>query len=666
MSQHSDILGPGGAIARALANYEPRPEQLTMADAVADAVAQKRHLMIEAGTGVGKSFAYLVPALQAAAADAECRIVISTHTISLQEQLIHKDIPFLQKVMPQKFSAVLVKGRGNYLSQRRLRVAQNRGMSLLAEPGALEQLDTLGEWAKHTRDGSRSDLDFRPIGPVWDLVESDASNCLGKRCADYNECFYFKARRQITGARVLIVNHALFFSDLALRALGRDVGILPKYRVAIFDEAHNLEDVAAEHLGLSLTRGSVDFLLNKLLHERRGAMQGLLALHGDEEAWRQVYRTRDAAERFFDSLLTWRTQQQTKTSRTAISDTVRVRKTEIVPDILSDEFLRLANLLDRIGDTITDPEEQVEVDAAAQRCQGMAERAQAWLKQKLPGQVYWMEGTGERGRLTLASAPIELGPLLREQLFDRVPSVILTSATLSVGGKSGFHYFQDRLGFPSEHPAVQLGSPFNYLEQAELHLYRRMPEPSQPREFEEACLTKIQELVQRTRGRAFVLFTSTQTMQRAADRLRPWMQAQGLTLLCQGDGIPPTRLLEQFRQAGAAVLFGVDSFWQGVDVQGEALSNVIITKLPFAPPDRPLIEARSEAIAERGDQPFMEYLVPQAVIKLKQGFGRLIRTREDRGLVAILDPRVLSKTYGRRFLEALPKCRKFVDGEEVT
>jgi ATP-dependent DNA helicase DinG len=665
MSHHSDVLGPGGAIARALANYEPRPQQLSMAEAVAAALAQGRHLLAEAGTGVGKSFAYLVPALQAAEADDECRVVISTHTISLQEQLVRKDIPFLQRVMPSKCGAVLVKGRGNYLSQRRLRVAQNRGMSLLGESGTLEQLDTLAAWAQKTRDGSRSDLEFRPIGPVWDLVESDASNCLGKRCPDYNDCFYFKARRQVHSARILIVNHALFFADLALRSLGRDFGILPKYRVAIFDEAHTLEDVAAEHLGLSLTRGAADFLLNKLLHERRGAMQGLLALHGDEDAWRQVYTTREAVERFFGSLLDWRRRLEAKAGRQT-GETIRVRQPEIVPDILSEEFLRLAHCLDRLGDRIKDPEEQIEVDAAAKRCQGMAEQIQAWLKQKLPEQVYWIDGAGERGRLSLACAPIEVGPILREQLFNRLPTVIMTSATLSVGGKAGFDYFKERLGFPADHPALQLGSPFNYAEQAELHLYRKMPDPAQTRDFEEASLGKIQELVLRTRGRAFVLFTSTQTMQRAADRLRAWLAAQGLTLLCQGDGASTSRLLEQFRQTDAAVLFGVDSFWQGVDVQGEALSNVIITKLPFVPPDRPLVEARSEAIAQRGAQPFMEYVVPQAVIRLKQGFGRLIRTHQDRGLVAILDPRVLSKPYGRRFLEALPKCRRFVDGVEMT
>jgi len=621
-----------------------------MADAVADAIASQSHLIAEAGTGVGKSFAYLVPVMLAAASRQKQegerkRIVISTHTISLQEQLVHKDLPFLNAVLPIECSSVLVKGRSNYISLRRLKGAAERSSTLFGEQDELTQLSRVSQWAGDTHDGSLTDLGFRPVGTVWDEVKSEHGNCLGRKCPTYEQCHYYAARRRAWNADILVVNHALFFSDLALR---REV--LPDYDVAVLDEAHTIEGVAGDHLGLSVTNGQLSYVFSRLYNDR--TQKGLLLHHNLTEAQRLVHRLRFVSDDFFSHITHWLDQQR---------GNGRARKPIDIDTPLMDDLRNLAVQINSYAENLDDEAQKIELTSSADRLVGLSLALDTWLKQSQDDSVYWAEQFGrQRQNVKLVSAPIDVGPVLRDELFNQVNTVILTSATLSVG-ESDFSYFRSRIGLTKSNE-VKLGSPFDFRTQARLVLADRMPDPSsQAREFEQAASERIKRHILETDGRAFVLFTSYKMLQACANRLTSWCVSQNLLLLCQGGGTERTALLEKFKQEDRAVLFGTESFWQGVDVPGDALQNVIITRLPFSVPDHPLLQARVERIREHGGNPFMEYQVPEAVIKLRQGFGRLIRSKTDTGQVVILDPRIRTKPYGRTFLASLPECEIVLD-----
>jgi ATP-dependent DNA helicase DinG len=644
------ILGPQGAIAQRLPSYEHRSEQLEMAKSVARAIERPGHLVVEAGTGVGKSFAYLVPAIQAAA-DQDKTVVVSTHTIALQEQLLQKDIPFLRSVMGREFSAVLVKGRSNYISLRRLGQAIERQDSLFPRVEEHDQLALLRIWSNKTEDGSRSDLDYQPMPGVWDAIQSENGNCLGRDCPKFKDCFFYKARRRVHNADILIVNHALFVTDLALRAAG--FGLLPEYDVAILDEAHTLESVASEHLGFRLSSVGVDITLARLYNER--TQKGLFSVYKMEAEVHQVHAARTAADALFERVAEWHASQPEGFNG-------RVRKPIDLPQVLPVALRRLAAVINRRALEFDRREERIELDAAEDRCRALADQISYWICQADKQKVYWVELENKtRRRIYLASAPLDVAPTLDELLFSSVPTCVLTSATLCVGSPPNFEFLKSRIGLKSGE-TLALGSPFDYPRQVAIHLPRNLPDPShEPDAFEREAIRAIAHYLEQTHGKAFVLFTSHKMLEAAARTLAPWLARHKIALLAQSEGMPRSKMVAAFKADIDSVIFGADTFWQGVDVPGEALSNVIITRLPFSVPTHPLLEARLEDIRQRGGSPFIEYQVPEAVIKLKQGFGRLIRTKSDRGIVVILDPRVLSKPYGRTFLSSLPKCPQIVE-----
>src|SRR6266487_6842063 len=625
-------------------NFEFRPQQQEMAVEVAHALEEERHLVVEAGTGVGKSLAYLAPAILWAIEENK-KAIVSTHTINLQEQLLYKDIPILKKILPIEFEVALMKGRQNYLCPRRLERALQQANELFTGPEQNE-LKRLAEWARTTRDGSLSDLSVEPDPKVWAQVCSEPHICTKKTCGRDMRCFYHNARKRFEAADLVVINHTLLFVllDDPDEMAERESGFMFPNDFLILDEAHTVENVASRQIGIRISQYGLRSTIQRLYNAR--TRKGLFTVTRDAAGVRCAAELVDDAEKFFVAV---ESKCDFKKGRE-----FRVRDTDLVPDGITG---RLATLQTRIAEIVRRTDDEflkAELQEYGRRIRDARSGIAAFLEQSAREHVYWVERTGKTAQfLTLNAAPIDIAPVLRRMLFRENCSCVMTSATLSVG-RADLAYFRQRIGAGEVEP-LRLGSPFDFRKQMKVFIVQKMPDPRDSG-YEEALERWIAHFVEKTEGCAFVLFTSYRGMQQVAERMREFFSRKKLRLLMQGEGTPRSLLLEQFKTTRRAVLFGTDSFWMGVDVPGEALSNVIITRLPFAVPDHPLIEAKLELIEERGGDPFIEYSLPEAILKLRQGVGRLIRTKSDRGIIVILDNRIVTRPYGRAFLQALPKC----------
>lgn len=696
------FLAPNSAMARALPHFEVRPQQRKMMEAVSDAFNRDGIAVVEAPTGVGKTLAYLIPAAIWAIRNKE-RIVISTRTINLQEQIIFKDIPLLQKCMRQPFTACLVKGRGNYLCLRKLERAFSEA-SLFDDEHAKQQINALAEWAGKTEDGSLSDLPFVPERELWERVCSETDTCAMGACPNQKKCFVWKARRAVAKADLIVANHHMLFSDVAIKKEMGDftaLAVLPNYKRVIFDEGHSIEESATEYFGVSATKLGALASLGRFFRLERGKERGLipylkirltkdckrLAVQDYEAILRLIEEQllpslavcREAILTAFGTLRSLAAEKcgqigrdiKWRLTEAALRDPV-VREAHQVYILPAVEDIRmvvrhctaLLKALKAVPSEPNGPEsplqmEMMQLNAYAMRMENVANVLSEITSETLQeNTVRWIEMDAKNDKfIKVARCPLHVGRPLAEWVFNQLKTVAITSATLAV--QQQFEYLFDRLGLDSIDPervqSLILDSPFDFQQQAMLCLPGDLPNPDD-KAFLDASVENIRQTLRITGGHALVLFTSFYTLDYAYTRLEGELREASSMPLRQGDATR-TQLLDRFRSDPASVLFATDSFWEGVDVAGEALQCVILTRLPFRVPTEPVLEARAEAIEAAGGNAFMQYYVPQAVMKFRQGFGRLIRRKTDRGVILVLDRRIVTRHYGKAFLESLPDVR---------
>lgn len=659
------FFGPGGVLSQRHPAYEFRKGQLAMATAVEEAIDEKRHLIVEAGTGTGKTLAYLLPIIKSGK-----RVIVSTGTKNLQEQLFFKDVPFLERALfgelpagEPRLKVCYMKGRGNYLCRKKL--YDLTGQPILNGLDEIDEFNILLEWDKQTTTGDRAELSTLPeTSPLWGKLNATAEHCIGSKCSEFERCFITEMRRKAAESDIIIVNHHLFFADLSVKLAAEkapDAGVLPAAACVIFDEAHELEDVATSYFGITVSNLKVDDLLRDLeitIREKKVVSTDLLQLSA---------RIRERSQ-FFFSLLPEGDGRFAFTNR------------EEFLEEFGAEFIGLKNVIRQLHSELQAiPNKPDEIHNLIRRSDELHAQLSFLMESREKNTVYWIERRGLRvggnqrpgGRsrtresakfakqenVFLQATPIDVSAILRQSLFDRFDSIVLTSATLAVA--NGFDYIKSRLGLEGARELI-VPSHFDYESQAIFYVPPDLPEPRDPN-FSAQATQRIRQLLEITRGRAFCLFTSLAQMQQVHDALLGQLD---YPMLLQGSA-PKTALIEQFRATPNAVLFATSSFWQGVDVQGEQLSCVIIDKIPFAVPSDPIVQARGKAIDEDGGNSFFDYSVPAAVITLKQGFGRLIRSLNDRGLLVLLDNRILKKQYGKIFVQSLPAYTRTTDIRKV-